>query len=328
MLNLNAILIELDKAKKLPWKGIFGAISIGFLGATGVSILANHLLFPENKDLKIIPKARNVSPIQKPKPSLQEQAINQIIERNLFNKEGKTGEEDAVEQSKEQPVYSGTKAIKSTLPLKLLGTIYGGDPYSGIALIEDTSKRNQNSFFVGDLLAQNAKIIEIHREKVIIDRGDHREYIELERKQLVSKRRKKSSGSARPAAKKIYATEPPPEAYKEEGFERQGNAITMSSDFRRKLLTTDFAKILQDAKAEPHLVGGELNGFRLTRIREDSIYQKAGLQNGDVVKEINGVSLVDTAQAIKLLNSLRGENDLEVRLERGGVVQTINLQVR
>lgn len=328
MLNLNAILIELDKAKKLPWKGMFGSVAIGFLGATGVSLLSNHLLFPDKKDLEIVPKARNVAPIQKPKPSLGNQGIDEIVGRNLFNKEGKTGEEDAVEPAAEQQVYSGTKAIKSTLPLKLLGTIYGGDPYSGIALIENTSKRNQNSFFVGDLLTQNAKIIEIHREKVIIDRGDHREYIELERKQLVSKRRKKSSGSARPASKKIYATEPPPEAYKEEGFERQGNAITMSSDFRRKLLTSDFAKILQDAKAEPHLVGGELSGFRLTRIREDSIYQKAGLQNGDVVKEINGVSLVDTAQAIKLLNSLRGENDLEVRLERGGVVQTINLQVR
>ena len=328
MLNLNAILIELDKAKKLPWKGIFGAISIGFLGATAASILANYLLFPAKKDLEIIPKARNVTAIQKPKPSLEEQGIDQIIERNLFNKEGKTGEEDMDETAEEQPVYSGTKAIKSTLPLKLLGTIYGGDPYSGIALIEDTSKRNQNSFFVGDLLTQKARVIEIHREKVIIERDDHREYIELEKKQLLSKRRKKSSGPAKPASKRIYATEPPPEAYKEEGFERQGNAITMSSDFRRKLLTTDFAKILQDAKAEPHLVGGELSGFRLNRIREDSIYQKAGLQNGDVVKEINGVSLVDTAQAIKLLNSLRGENDLEVRLERGGAIQTINLQVR
>lgn len=328
MLNLNAILIELDKAKKLPWKGMFGAVAIGFLGATGVSFLANQMLFPASKQLKIIPKAKNVSPIEKLKPSLGEQEIGQIIDRNLFNKEGKTGEEEETAEPEVETEYSGTQAIKSTLPLKLLGTIYGGDPYSGIALIEDTSKRNQNSFFVGDLLTQDAKLIEIHREKIILIRGDRREYVELEKKQLVSKRRKKSSGSGKPAAKKVYATEPPPESHKEEGFERQGSSITMSSDFRRKLLTTDFAKILQDAKAEPHLVGGELSGFRLTRIREDSIYQKAGLQNGDVVKEINGVSLVDTAQAIKLLNSLRGENDLEVRLERGGVIQTINLQVR
>ena len=86
--------------------------------------------------------------------------------------------------------------------------------------------------------------------------------------------------------------------------------------------------MLQDAKASPNLVDGELKGFRLDRIRNDSIYQKAGLQNGDVVEEINGIPLSDTAQAIKLLQSLRNESDIEIRFSRGGAKQNLNMKVK
>ena len=44
------------------------------------------------------------------------------------------------------------------------------------------------------------------------------------------------------------------------------------------MLNQDLSKILKDAKAEPFFEGGELNGFKLTRIKQDSIYQKSGLQ--------------------------------------------------
>ena len=94
------------------------------------------------------------------------------------------------------------------------------------------------------------------------------------------------------------------------------------------MLGEDFSQVLQDAKAEPHYEGGELSGFQVNRIRQDSIYEKAGLRNGDIVKEINGIPLSDAAQAIRLLQSLRGESQIEVRVVRGGESININLQVK
>ena len=69
-------------------------------------------------------------------------------------------------------------------------------------------------------------------------------------------------------------------------------------------------------------------GFRLTNIKDNSIYQKAGLINQDVVKEINGVSLRDARQAISLLQSLRGESDIEIKVDRSGSIVNINMQVQ
>ncbi len=102
----------------------------------------------------------------------------------------------------------------------------------------------------------------------------------------------------------------------------------MTDAFKQRLLGPDFTKVLQDAKATPNMVNGQIKGFRLTRIREDSIYQKAGLQNDDVVMEINGVPLNNAASAIRLLQGLRNENEIEVIVDRGGSQIPMSLSIQ
>jgi type II secretion system protein C len=199
-----------------------------------------------------------------------------------------------------------------------------------VALIKNTSKSSQNSFFVGDSLLADAKIIQILQDRIIIQRPGNREFLALEEKPLANKRRKKDALAIKESSRAHLAKsgQKVPQTFKEEGFERDGGNIVLSTDFRQKLLTTEFAKVLQDVKAEPNMVGSELNGFRLSRIRPDSVFEKAGLIDGDVIKEVNGVSLVDPGQAIKLLNSLRGENEIEVRVDRGGSPLTLSMKVK
>ena len=76
------------------------------------------------------------------------------------------------------------------------------------------------------------------------------------------------------------------------------------------------------------MVDGELRGFQLTRIRSESIYEKSGLQNDDIIEEINGVSLNDTSQAIRLLQSLRNESSIELRINRGGSTMRFELSIQ
>jgi type II secretory pathway component PulC len=76
------------------------------------------------------------------------------------------------------------------------------------------------------------------------------------------------------------------------------------------------------------MVDGELRGFIITRIRKDSIYEKAGIQNDDIVEEVNGVPLTDTSQAIRLLQSLRNESEIEIRVKRGGSPMSFTIGVR
>lgn len=181
---------------------------------------------------------------------------------------------------------------------------------------------------VGDQIAEGAVVTKILEDRIIFEKDGIREYLKLIKVEFVRSRRKKTAKKKKNRALSPIAVEPPPNSFKEEGFERDKNNIVMSQDFKKRMLTADFARVLQDAKAEPHLVGGELSGFKLTRIRQGSIYEKFGLQNDDIVTEINGMELSDTGQAIKTLNSLKNETEIEIRIDRGGAFMNFTIEIR
>jgi len=318
-----------EKFAAAPWRVMLAVIGASFIVATIVSTIAGHVVSPQEIPRSLVPKKAQATAsfnVPAPTASLSQPQIDSILKRNLFNSDGAAEDPGASSGAKLQP---SAEAVKSDLPVKLVGTIYGGDPYSGIALVEkNDAKHSINSFMVGDTLLKDVVVKEIHREKIIVDRQGRLEYIEVEKQVLARSRRKKKTGAASTSDYVPIATNPPPSSYREEGFERKDREISMTQAYKNKLLTTDITKVLQDAKATPNMVNGELKGFTLTRIREGSIYQKAGLQNDDIVEEINGVPLTDAAQAIRLLQSLRNENEVDVRIRRGGSPLKFNLMIR
>ncbi len=319
----------LEKFSATPWKAGLIVLGVSFLLASVASTLAAHFFLPDGVKTAAAGSAKTGAAafnVPNPTASLNQASIDMILKRNLFNSEGSAEDEKKVEGEGVQ--QNAAEAVKSDLPVKLIGTIYGGDPFSGIALVENNSKRTINSFMVGDLLMKDATVKEVHKERIIIDRAGHLEFIEVTREGLNRNRRKKKATVA--AANQgiaPIATDPPPSAFKEDGFERKEREINMTQAYRNKLLTQDFTKVLQDLKATPNMVDGELKGFSLTRIRKDSIWEKAGFQNDDIAEEINGVPLTDTAQAIRLLQSLRNESEVEVRVNRGGSPMKFNLNI-
>lgn len=117
--------------------------------------------------------------------------------------------------------------------------------------------------------------------------------------------------------------------FKEEGFEREDGNIKITEEYRKKILEKDLPKILMQAAAEPKMdANGNILGFALYDIEPDSIYAKAGLSDGDVIKSINGEELNSPQGAIKLLNSLRGASGFNVIVERGGADLPLNLDVK
>ena len=255
--------------------------------------------------------------------------VQTILSRNIFNSEGTLGDaEDSTQDKPEEVEVPKGKVIKSNLPLKLLGVIFAGNPKAGLAMIKNQKSRVK-SYLVGDTIMSGVTLTEVYESRVVVDHKGRSEYILLERKELVrSKRGKKTKKIAKGSGLKPLAEGPVAENFKEPGFERRGHDISLTTQYRENLLGPEMSKVLQDAKAEPNMVGGELQGFRLPRIREDSIYQKVGIQSGDIIHEINGIPLRDAAGAIRLLQSLRNETDIEVRVQRGTDYFPMNISVQ
>ncbi|WP_132315346.1 type II secretion system protein GspC [Pseudobacteriovorax antillogorgiicola] len=311
--------------QSLSLKTLATIFAITFILSTILSMGIAYVLMPTDMKPRRVKVPRGSVAPENRGLSKEDQKI--ILERNIFNSEGTLGDEVApTTDSKRRP--TGT-LVKSDLPLKVRGLIFAGDPYNGLALLEDTQRRRTKSYVVGDTVVNNAKLVEIYEDRVIFDRGGQREYLEVDPFEIVRSRRKASSRGGTSRRVSRIATRPPAEAYKEDGFERKGTEIKLSEEFKRNLLTPDnMAKILQDAKAEPNMVNGELKGFRLTRIRENSVYEKAGFQNNDIVEEINGIPLRDAAGAIRMLQQLKNAKEIDVRINRGGAIEDMNITIQ
>lgn len=305
---------------------VLAVVIASFLLASALSLYTSQTFLPVGGKPRAARSHSGNEAISTGQRGLSKRDQEIIVARNIFNSEGKVGDSiDGPGKPRETD-----KILRSDLPLRLVGVIFSGDPYNGLAMIENTQNHKTSSYMIGDKLVENAVLDQIWDDRVILDRGGGREFLEMGRFELRSGRTKSSgrpSGGPAPLGK--ITTHGAPQEFKEDGFERKGSAITLTEEYKRNLLSPDnLTKVLQDAKAEPNMVGGTLQGFRLTRIRENSAYEKAGFQNGDIIEEINGIPLRDAGGAIRLLNQLKNEKDIEVRLNRNGSVSNMQIKVQ
>jgi general secretion pathway protein C len=308
-------------SKILKWSSIVAGAIIASAAANYV--LIKFVLFSEIKTAKVERVDVAAVALVRGSESLKSEDFKAVWKRNLFNSEQK---EEVVKDSSLQAVCT---ASKSDLPLRFTGVIYGGNKETSLVLLESAATKQADTFVLNDFVPGDAKIVDIQRDKVLFLRGGTGcpEFLELQQPEVI-KRRAPNQARSRSSAPKASGGAGAYE-FVESGFARSkdGN-IVADRRWVDKALGTDMAKTLQDAKASPNLVNGEVKGFVLTRIRPDSVYEKMGFQDGDVVEQINGIDLNDAARAIQTLNSLRNENGIELMVKRNGVAVPLKIQVK
>lgn len=306
------------------WFGVAGIAIV--LSAAANMMLVKYVFFEEIKaDKKNLRPAddgasASLKFVERPKAD----DFKEILKRNVFNSEQR--EEVAKDGASSQ---TQCELTKSDLPLKFTGVIFGGTRETSLVLLESTATKEADTFVYKDVIPGEATIVDIQRDKVFFEREGMGcpEYLDLQQPEPVKRRvpgvaRSHSSSSSVGGSGLGFE-------FSEAGFTRSkdGNIVT-DRRWVDKALTSDFAKTLQDAKASPNLVNNQVKGFVLTRIRPDSVYEKMGFQDGDIVESINGIDLNDAARAIQTLNSLRQENSIELNFKRNGVSMPLKIQVK
>jgi general secretion pathway protein C len=81
-------------------------------------------------------------------------------------------------------------------------------------------------------------------------------------------------------------------------------------------------------RAMPAIKDGRPSGFRLDAIRPGSIFAHLQLENGDVLKAVNGAELSTPDAALSLYTKLRSASHLSLVVERGGATQTLDYVIQ
>jgi general secretion pathway protein C len=114
----------------------------------------------------------------------------------------------------------------------------------------------------------------------------------------------------------------------EDGVEKLANDhFTIEREVIDKL-AADPSQLAKLGRAVPHKgPDGDVDGYRLSGIRRNSLGRKLGLRSGDVVHSINGYDMTSMSAAMEAWNSLQGANALQVDVTRRGSKRNIKVDV-
>lgn len=86
--------------------------------------------------------------------------------------------------------------------------------------------------------------------------------------------------------------------------------------------------LMTDARLVPNMEGGVQKGFTLKELRQGGIYQKLGLQNGDVLLRVNEFAISDAESALQAFTAIKGLDRVDLDVTRGGTRMTLTYLVQ
>ncbi len=221
-----------------------------------------------------------------------------VFDRNLFGSEPIAATETAT-------------AAVSTSALRLRGTaeLEG----RGFAVFENVPEGRQDVFLVGERVFDGPKLVAVEPGRAtVLYKGRKQVYEITEPEQSAT-----------------------PDATPAGNNERAGNGIRKTGETtyavdRREVeyAIENLNTIVTQMRAVPYLRDGASLGFRVFNIRPDSLFERMGLKNGDVIQSVNGIELNSPSQALGLLDSVASADQLQVNLLRHNQPSTLTYAIQ
>ena len=225
-----------------------------------------------------------------------------IVERNLFRT---TDRPIVVDQTDPNSLEA------TALQLDLYGTI-AGEGGRGYAIIEERDKKRQRLYKVGDKVA-GATIVKIMRNAVVLRLGDKDQVLKKKEIASAGTERRALPGMAPQPASPGAAPSPRP-------LSRPPAAGPSGS-------AADLAGLLTQARVIPNVSAGSSgkpDGVIINEIQPGSLFENAGLVNGDVIQEVNGRTVTGVADLVSMYRDLKPGTSLSVKVTRSGKQVVLN----
>jgi general secretion pathway protein C len=166
----------------------------------------------------------------------------------------------------------------------------------GYVIVEEKGKGKQKLYKLGEMIG-SARLIRITRNTAVLQDGE---------KEFVMKVKEVDKG-ALPGVPSIMGSE-------SAGISRQESVQAFG----------DMKSVMSQAIVRPFLSAGTPQGFIVSNIVPGSVYQRLGIQNGDVIVDVNNKKLESADDIINLFNAMQAGGSVSVNLIRGGKKETVN----
>lgn len=271
------------------------------------------IMLSGNDDYKNLP--RNARLGMTKENSLTSQHIRQIKNSKLFKTEAKKEENKEGKKPKPLATTICEKADgKSRLPIKLINTVVLQDSVKSIASVQVRSENLLQELRVGEKIDNMAKIGKIERSKLIVrnlktgtceaiesdeDQQDYSPIAVLSPKQSKNFKRK---------IKKI------------KGIDTDGKNFVIEKSFLKAKLANIGDIIKQARGIQINNPDGTIS-FKIVEVDPGGIFAYLGIENNDIITQINGQPINDLNAVMSLFSKLQSQSlsKLGLDIKRGGV---------
>jgi general secretion pathway protein C len=193
--------------------------------------------------------------------------------------------------------------VRSSIRATLVGTALANPPRYSLCQLSNGETNETLVYALGDTF-MGTRIYAVEKDRVLIDNDGHNEYID-------------NSAAAAPNLGLFTPPAGPAPAADNSVRQLSDNQYVLAKSTVNAALT-DLSQLATQARIVPSFKNGVANGFKLFSIVPDSLYAKIGIQNGDVIRRINGYEMNSPDKALEIYQKLRDANRIEVEIERRG----------
>ena len=212
-----------------------------------------------------------------------------ITERNLFLSATRAAGDN-------QPGEPVAGSDDKFMDLDLKGTVACNDSF-GYIFVEERASHKQKLYRLGDKIG-SAKLIKITRNTATL------------------------SNEGREITLKIKATIEGPLLSPSPGSANSRNMPLSKKTVNEKL--ADLKSIMSQAVIRPFFNDGVQEGLMITNIAPNSLYEKMGLQNGDVILEINDRRIQTADNLMQMISFMQSGSGVSLSFKRNDKIETIN----
>jgi len=203
-------------------------------------------------------------------------------------------------------------------PIRLVGVGFQGG--EARAAVEDVATRRQDLVRVGDALG-GGRVASIAWDSLVLATAGGETTLEL-----AAPNREADDARETPRETPDEPARPSPARG---ALVRQTAANAFVVDRRELAGTVDsMSGLMTQLRAVAEVEDGQPAGFRLFQIKDDSLFRRLGLQNGDVVQRVNGQAVSDPATLLAFLQRLRTEPRVALDIRRGSQRRTLVYDLR
>ena len=227
----------------------------------------------------------------------QQNSFRQLTSANIFG------------VSQQSAVTRQTKAPVTKLNLTLKGVLAAVPMELASAIIAQGKSGKEDIYSVGDKMPGGVLVKEIHPEHVVLERNGRQEILKLQKISGVSLNSANKTGYNSPARRST------------------GGAAETLTNIRKDILKnpTSFADY-----ALPVIVKekGKQVGYRLKPQDKGGLLSELGLQETDVITQINGVRLDKPQNGISALRKLSTAKSINIVVKRDGAEVPLNITLQ